>query len=905
MYERGSTVPSNGKRRKQLRSLPVRPRTISRPVTQGPNGASTTDLFSNTYAFDNTTKMSKTVTRKSRSCAQLPILTSTGHSAFDTITNGQRVLPIFRFQPVDVDKFRSEKQAEIKRQEEYEAMQAVGLDMSPAGAFSPLPSNSMTNSSFELPPISPSPQLAATTSTMTSFRSTMRNRGSIVSNQGSIFNSTTATGNMHDTVNLAATKFTTRSKSRGRRRNGKRIKKPLSTVEKLEKKLKKSRLAATAYTRNQVQTCLEIHRSCPQLSTDAIQKLVRDWGMQRFERVMHRLAAGKLGDAFLKWKTIAQKEALDEKMGNYRQYRSIQLFERRILEIQHGFKLRAMEKWKNMVSQQKQRERQKLEFDSACRIQRVARLWLARQWRTRQARMRAQLRLDNAATAIQRIARGWLGRRYAALIKFESNVIAIQRIVRGHLARQRVIRLRREIRQAKAATRFQSAVRMYLCKVRVRRIRDRIRKKLAAMRIQKLYRGILGRRRAAYFRRLLKEKNMSIRIQRIWRGFKGRKIAQRRRALLDARERRRNKAAVVIQSCFRQHRAYLAYQLLRSGKRVEYKKQDMASTRIQSWFRGYISRRRFHKLYMKSLHKFIIQARKSIEHWDVQRRQYFYYDPQTEQSEWEPPRTGYTRQDGMLVLATGKVIENPEIQLEDGEVACSECMEKIAKRHCVQCDDDLCDDCHARLHVFGKRKHHEWRPIGEIICVECETNIAHRVCQQCEDPYCIPCWDRIHARGHKQEHTWRLTEAGKSAQEQETAAQGYAGDYSGADAPGYQYDGAYAYPQQDNSLQEYSLEEYPTQGNNALANASLATDYTNDAYGVEYGGAQQYDQSNWQYDESTGQWYDPNQSAYGTDQYGYNTQQYDPNMSAMSYATENQHYYDTSQQQQQQQQGYY
>ena len=68
---------------------------------------------------------------------------------------------------------------------------------------------------------------------------------------------------------------------------------------------------------------------------------------------------------------------------------------------------------------------------------------------------------------------------------------------------------------------------------------------------------------------------------------------------------------------------------------------------------------------------------------------------ETQEPTWDVPPGGYTRKDGMLVLATGKVIEDPlttmtdeERRAKELETKCSECESRDATRAALLCSHE-------------------------------------------------------------------------------------------------------------------------------------------------------------------------------------------------------------------------
>lgn len=159
------------------------------------------------------------------------------------------------------------------------------------------------------------------------------------------------------------------------------------------------------------------------------------------------------------------------------------------------------------------------------------------------------------------------------------------------------------------------------------------------------------------------------------------------------------------------------------------------------------------------LNRLIEDARKHAETRAEDAKSFFYLHQETGEAFWEVPSIGYTRVDGMLVLATGQVIEDPLLKMTDEErrlkaleTLCCECEKNEATRLCAQCGDKFCTNCYNDTHSTGKRATHSWTRLGMIECAECEQNHAKRWCVLCDDPFCLDCWDNLHRRGKRAQH---------------------------------------------------------------------------------------------------------------------------------------------------------
>merc|ERR1711937_298447 len=104
------------------------------------------------------------------------------------------------------------------------------------------------------------------------------------------------------------------------------------------------------------------------------------------------------------------------------------------------------------------------------------------------------------------------------------------------------------------------------------------------------------------------------------------------------------------------------------------------------------------------------QARLFTEHYDEEKQRLFYYNFSTEEALWDPPKTGYTKQNGTMVLSNGQEILKKDIPMgfdsADGQTWCVECEKEIATKFCNGCQEPFCDSCFSKIHKKGKRKKH-------------------------------------------------------------------------------------------------------------------------------------------------------------------------------------------------------
>lgn len=105
------------------------------------------------------------------------------------------------------------------------------------------------------------------------------------------------------------------------------------------------------------------------------------------------------------------------------------------------------------------------------------------------------------------------------------------------------------------------------------------------MRMQGLYRGFIGRKRAAVMRIERKKLFAITRMQAAYRG----QVDRERARLKLAKYRLKTRAAVDIQLAWRAMQARQQFSVLRAAK--EMREQQIASVKIQSWWRQYLAMR--------------------------------------------------------------------------------------------------------------------------------------------------------------------------------------------------------------------------------------------------------------------------------------------------------------------------
>ena len=634
----------------------------------------------------------------------------------------------------------------------------------------------------------------------------------------------------------------------------------------------------------------EIHRTCPVQNIKAQQYMQR-WGMEKFEKIFKRIEMQKERAALHLWSHKVKQLVKMEKKSNYMKMRASRKLDHFVHKMQNNEMAAAFHLWLSGMLEEKARERKELEEQSARVIQNLVRTFLARR-HVYELKMRIREAKENAAASkIQAMYRGRATRRHVAemMRRMEEERAAsyIQRAYRGRLGRRMYKKMRQAHRENKAILMIQNAWRSRCARKVLNIARQQNYKKKCAIMIQKHIRGYLGRKSVKDKMDELWLRKNAVRIQARVRGILGRKRYRKIKAKADAEKGRREKAAIKIQCRFRAHRCELDYMLKLQSHRAAMKYENDAATKIQSLWRGVLGRRRINDMKGVNIDEMVRLARMHQEMWDEDNETYFYFNQQTEEAVWEPPRTGYTKVDGKLVLRNGDVIPDPDDDPAKNAKQCVECEDELAARYCVECDDAYCGNCFDNTHASGKRAYHTWEPIGPQRCMECEKEVATRWCVSCDDPYCESCFKQIHAKGKKKLHEWNPIGDGPPPEDEV--------EELGAETPGAQ-----DFMAAEGAVGSQEWEEYydddagaPYWYNTTTGESSYANPFETqagavgvvDGYGSDMAGADGYDTAGgageWTeyYDEASGvpywynatsgetSWTDPNGG--GGDQVGY------------------------------------
>lgn len=420
-------------------------------------------------------------------------------------------------------------------------------------------------------------------------------------------------------------------------------------------------------------------------------------------------------------------------------------------------------KWVNYTQKESARIKRELQLQATTEIQRHMRAFLARK-RVRYLKEQIKYRrLYAAVIKIQAQIRGRLV--HWKFVKFmrgrleDRSALKLQRRYRGYRGRKRVKIIRFQKNKVRAAIMIQSVVRGRAGRNRYHhKNKDRLRMR-AAVKIESLVRGFLTRRSIA---RILEKKNQDaavLIIQAQWRGGICRMSMDRKRKEIEEYKQTRFRAVRDIQRTFRGWRSRLSTRIKFIEAERKNRKLGVAATVINNIVRRFIARAFVRDLRKEKMRELLEDARTWKEMWSEDSEAWFYLNGVTGEDLWQPPTTGYTKNDGTLVLATGAIIEDPAVteanELErkkNSETLCCECEERAAIKYCNQCGDKYCTPCFRTSHSTGTRRNHVPEALGPIDCSECELVLCVRWCVSCDEAYCDGCWRKVHSRGKRRFH---------------------------------------------------------------------------------------------------------------------------------------------------------
>ncbi|CAM9281310.1 unnamed protein product [Chrysoparadoxa australica] len=503
---------------------------------------------------------------------------------------------------------------------------------------------------------------------------------------------------------------------------------------------------------------------CP-VNEPRARRFLKRWACERIYGAMSKIAHSYMATGFGRWKQAWEAERRQLKMKAYLRYQGASKINYVLNEIYLSRLASGWSRWWELLVQLKAEERLDLETHYACVLQRAYRGHAARSHAKRLARVVQETRRQKAATIITKYARGKATRLRIGKLRqemLEDNAARLlTRVARGHNGRKIAREKCREKAREFVAKAIQNLYRgregrkTFLIMLRISKENH------AAAKLQSLWRGRKGRNAAHEWLMGLKRDASAVKIQAMCRVWLAKRYVARYRIEAKARRQIEEKAAIEIQRVYRGRRVRLLHGVQLQIRRALNRKREAAAIIMQTMARGYISRQLVTKLFMARSLARMADARQWQETWGEDEEKWFYLNQDTGEAIWEPPKTGYAKADGNLVLVTGEVVPDPLANMTEEErtealasTMCTECETKRACRHCEQCGDKYCTACFNRTHARAQRALHTWTRCGPMECEECEKAAATKWCTSCDDPFCAACWNIIHAKGKRATHSY-------------------------------------------------------------------------------------------------------------------------------------------------------
>ena len=400
---------------------------------------------------------------------------------------------------------------------------------------------------------------------------------------------------------------------------------------------------------------------------------VRASGLDRLERVFARALRAEVFAFFEEWKEFVEAlRVADVARRRMRQAAALCVW-RGFTAIVRDLMRRAWTAWRLEVLQAGSAEVFEQRSRSAVEMQRTTRGHAAR------CEMRRRLFASRAARREARcVAIQSLCRCRAALKNFhrlrEERVanraaVILQSVARSRLSRKRVLRELSTKRETAAATALQAALRGCTARAKVARLRLCVLEKRSATSLQNAQRARLAKRRCQELRKAQREKRAASQIQSLARAVTARERCARLELQRETRRVRRATAAVRIQTVQRRVLAHSATCDRLRDFTAKRQRHFAAAALVQRRARGAQARLACFSKREQRRAVMISDARKCVETWSEEDARFVYYSETSRQTAWEPPPSGYLRRDALLVLTTGRVMEDPENTLDDARRA--------------------------------------------------------------------------------------------------------------------------------------------------------------------------------------------------------------------------------------------
>lgn len=546
-------------------------------------------------------------------------------------------------------------------------------------------------------------------------------------------------------------------------------------------------------------------------------KVVTLLAAEKFIQVFQKLIFRKLKTAFFAWKFYL---SVLNKSDRYLKLLRIICLRNISQSFSHHLLLLLSYNFNKLNSQCKLKHQQlQIYYQNKMllKLQSFFRMILAKKYVKYLRQKRRYEKFYSACIILQKIIRGFLSRAqykkmYREFVELKSAQF-IQRIYRGYVARKYVKQLQLENLQLKSATKIQCFLRQKYAYKRLLTLKEDFRRNKAAIRIQTSVRKYLVLKHFMVKKIELIKSNAATKIQAMVRGYILRKNFEFKKRELEALKALKHKNASKIQAIYRGYRTRIQFAVQLLQYQQEVKRMNNAATIIGKRMRGYLARALVKDLLHRRYLKYIQQAKQCKEIYDEVEQQYKYYLRQNEETAsafnlsylnkendeivlYEPPPTGYTRADGLLVLQNGAIIEDPDAikqnpnssnsesslandeknLLKDEKVKfksklCSECNTNYAPRLCNQCGDQFCIPCYKMLHMLvsnislgnktnmtntrGGIRDHTFSKTSVLVCDNCEVNLSEKFCNNCSEHFCDECFKKVHHSGKRVYHAFQ------------------------------------------------------------------------------------------------------------------------------------------------------
>ncbi len=512
--------------------------------------------------------------------------------------------------------------------------------------------------------------------------------------------------------------------------------------------------------------------------TNKAKEAIQMLAAERLQKSIYKLVLLDVQRGFIAWTIFVKQQRRSDRIKRLLRSLVIRNIVLGLQKLLHKLLHENMKIWKQFTHFETQRLRKQRILQATITIQCCIRKALAKK-KVKFLRQRKKYeKLYDSTIIIQALLRGKRLRwKYLKMLDDRKRLQAtllIQRVYRGYVGRKRVAAIRFRRNRNLAATMIQCMIRSRIAREKVKKLRQARKEKRAATKMQSLIRGFVARRNIALMIINRRRHINAIKIQARVRGMLTRMNRHKKLKEIEEYRRRRYQAATKVQSLYRGYRSRIIYKIMLFQMRKEKEEKNKAATQINRIIRGFLARRQLEALREERNEMWIVNARKWQEMWSDDSQMWFYFNNDTKEAVWEPTKEGYTKSDGKLVLASGEIIDDPNLaaleqQNDPNAVAsqqpekkkvrkvqqsklCSECSENIAIRKCNECGDQFCTRCYKQTHSIGSRRTHIYTNIGPKSCDDCECLLAERFCVTCDENFCDKCWRKLHSHGKRVFH---------------------------------------------------------------------------------------------------------------------------------------------------------